>query len=473
MLGRLADYLTRYLRSEPTVFIPVAYWYDDPHVRLSDRMAAADFLSRLGRPDVATENALLGLSAQLAWEDRVLLAEIVARRRQLDDARALLEPAWRQVKIEGRRATLPDEANRRFYFYSSVRGAARLLSATLAVDPSHPLVGPLVETVVQRGRGAAQEWWNTQDYSAAVQALLAYERRRRQAGPRPVRLVQAGRTLLQATARGSFADTSLALTGLLETRPDGKQGLRLGLEAGAAGEPVFFYVTVREVPRAKPVTPFDQGIRVERWYERYDTGTPVTSAVEGDLVRVETPGLHQAVRRTAPVVEKAGPEDAVFELNWLSATGTGILLAAAAAACWLRVGLRITVPAQRSFLVVDDALPAGLEAVDLSLRTQGALPPPASDQPVEGEREEEQPHGWMYGYWEYGWWSPFDYRELRDDRVVYVATTLWPGTYTATYVARATTPGVFIRPPAHAEEMYNPAVNGRSDGGVFTVTAHP
>jgi len=420
VLGRLADYLTRYLRSEPTVFIPVAYWYDDPHVRLSDRMAAADFLSRLGRPDVATENALLGLSAQLAWEDRVLLAEIVARRRQLDDARALLEPAWRQVKIEGRRATLPDEANRRFYFYSSVRGAARLLSATLAVEPSHPLVGPLVETVVQRGRGAAQEWWNTQDYSAAVQALLAYERRRRQAGPRPVRLVQAGRTLLQATARGSFADTSLALTGLLETRPDGKQGLRLGLEAGAAGEPVFFYLTVREVPRAKPVTPFDQGIRVERWYERYDTGTPVTSAVEGDLVRVR---------------------------------------------------LRITVPAQRSFLVVDDALPAGLEAVDLSLRTQGALPP--SDQPVEGEQEEEQPHGWLYGYWEYGWWSPFDYRELRDDRVVYVATTLWPGTYTATYVARATTPGVFIRPPAHAEEMYNPAVNGRSDGGVFTVTARP
>jgi uncharacterized protein YfaS (alpha-2-macroglobulin family) len=420
VLTRLAGYLTNYLRSEPTVFIPVAYWYDDPRVRLSDRLAAADFLSRMGRPDVATENALLGLSAQLAWEDRVLLAEIVARRRQLDAARALLEPAWRQVKVEGRRATLPDEANRRFYFYSSVRGAARLLSATLAVDPSHPLVGPLVETVVERGRVAAQDWWNTQDYGAAVQALLAFERRRRQAGPRPVRLVQAGRTLVQATARGSFTDTSLALTGLLENRPDGKQGLRLALEAGAAGEPVFFYVTVREVPRAKPVTPFDQGIRVERWYERYDTGTPVTSVAEGELVRVR---------------------------------------------------LRITVPAQRSFLVVDDALPAGLEAVDLSLRTQGALPP--SEQPVEGEREEEQPHGWMYGYWEYGWWSPFDYRELRDDRVVYVATTLWPGTYTATYVARATTPGVFIRPPAHAEEMYNPAVNGRSDGGVFTVTARP
>jgi len=53
---------------------------------------------------------------------------------------------------------------------------------------------------------------------------------------------------------------------------------------------------------------------------------------------------------------------------------------------------------------------------------------------------------------------------------VYVATVLWTGRYTATYVARATTPGTFVRPPAHAEEMYNPAVQGRSDGGVFTVT---
>jgi uncharacterized protein YfaS (alpha-2-macroglobulin family) len=41
--------------------------------------------------------------------------------------------------------------------------------------------------------------------------------------------------------------------------------------------------------------------------------------------------------------------------------------------------------------------------------------------------------------------------------------------YSDWYVAGATTPGVFVRPPAHAEEMYNPAVYGRSDGGVFTV----
>ena len=51
------------------------------------------------------------------------------------------------------------------------------------------------------------------------------------------------------------------------------------------------------------------------------------------------------------------------------------------------------------------------------------------------------------------------------------ARALWKGAWTASYVARATTPGSFVRPPVHAEELYNPAVYGRSDGGVFTVKA--
>jgi uncharacterized protein YfaS (alpha-2-macroglobulin family) len=122
---------------------------------------------------------------------------------------------------------------------------------------------------------------------------------------------------------------------------------------------------------------------------------------------------------------------------------------------------------------VDDPLPSGLEAVDLSLKTAGLPPVPAPQAADEATGTEAEATGWYYGRWEYGWWTPWDHRELRDDRVVYVATTLWPGTYTMSYVARATTPGRFVRPPVHAEEMYNPGVNGRSDGGVFTVTSKP
>jgi uncharacterized protein YfaS (alpha-2-macroglobulin family) len=54
--------------------------------------------------------------------------------------------------------------------------------------------------------------------------------------------------------------------------------------------------------------------------------------------------------------------------------------------------------------------------------------------------------------------------------VLYFARQLWKGSYLVSYVARATTSGTFVRPPAHVEEMYNPALHGRSDGGVFTVT---
>jgi alpha-2-macroglobulin len=122
--------------------------------------------------------------------------------------------------------------------------------------------------------------------------------------------------------------------------------------------------------------------------------------------------------------------------------------------------------------------------VDLSLRTAGGLPGPGAADSAGMEDDGgddagmETPGGherwdsrWAYGSWDAGWWTPFEHRELRDDRVVWFATVLWPGSYTASYVARATTPGTFRRPPAHAEEMYDRAVNGRSDGGAFEVTA--
>jgi alpha-2-macroglobulin len=182
----------------------------------------------------------------------------------------------------------------------------------------------------------------------------------------------------------------------------------------------FYSITVTEVPREVPVRPEGRGLVVERWYEAYEGGRRVTEVNEGDLVRVR---------------------------------------------------LRLTVPDDRSFVVLDDALPAGLEAVDLSLRTVGGLPGPgaADSAGTEQPDADDSSLGWWYGSWDSGWWSPFEHREIRDDRVIWSARVLWRGTYNVTYVARATTPGVFVRPPAHAEEMYNPAVFGRSDGGTFTV----
>jgi lactate permease len=55
---------------------------------------------------------------------------------------------------------------------------------------------------------------------------------------------------------------------------------------------------------------------------------------------VKSPGLHRRIARDYPVVAKRETEPAIFDFNWLSATGTGIFLAAVLSAAWLGVGPR-------------------------------------------------------------------------------------------------------------------------------------
>jgi hypothetical protein len=321
--------------------------------------------------------------------------------------------------MAGRRVDLPPEAYAEHYFRSSSRPAARLLSALVELDASHTMIPPVLETLVQQGNVRGGRIWNTQDYAHAVLALMRVQAVAPAAGQGSVRIRSGSRTVL-ASAFDPRAprDTSFTLERLVQRGADGRPVVRLSLQAPSGQAPAFFHATVREVPRARQVTPVDRGIAIERWYETVDTRRPTVSVLEGELVRVR---------------------------------------------------VRLTLAAERHFVVIDDPLPAGLEPVDLSLRT--VSPFGYGEALAEEPRDiaEEARGSWYYGSWDSGLWSPFDHKELRDDRVVYSAAILWPGTYTATYLARATTAGTFVVPPAHAEEMYNPGVNGRTGGLDFTV----
>ena len=59
-------------------------------------------------------------------------------------------------------------------------------------------------------------------------------------------------------------------------------------------------------------------------------GVPATKAWldSVSVIRIPVPALHQAVMRVPPVVPAAHPEAAVYAVNWLSATGSGIFVAA-------------------------------------------------------------------------------------------------------------------------------------------------
>ncbi|MFT3891151.1 MAG: alpha-2-macroglobulin family protein [Anaerolineales bacterium] len=120
----------------------------------------------------------------------------------------------------------------------------------------------------------------------------------------------------------------------------------------------------------------------------------------------------------------------------------------------VRVRLTVVVPAAVHYIVVDDPLPAGFEAIDASIQTDTVVP---ESYTVTDYNE----RGW-------GWWY-FSHIELRDEKVVLSADYLPAGTYVYTYLARASTAGTFQVIPPTASEFYFPDVGGRGAGSVFEV----
>lgn len=65
-----------------------------------------------------------------------------------------------------------------------------------------------------------------------------------------------------------------------------------------------------------------------------------TALSDATTRKIEVPFLHNAVLRAAPVAkigDETTPEAAIYELQWASATGTGIFVAAILTAVWLRI----------------------------------------------------------------------------------------------------------------------------------------
>jgi uncharacterized protein YfaS (alpha-2-macroglobulin family) len=124
----------------------------------------------------------------------------------------------------------------------------------------------------------------------------------------------------------------------------------------------------------------------------------------------------------------------------------------------IQVKVTLVVPHTSYYVVVEDPLPAGTEALDTSLRT--------TSQTVEGPEfdkagKENEKQAW--------WWTP-THVDLRDEKTAMFATSLDPGTYQFTYSIRASLPGTFLVLPVTASQMYFPEVWGRGAGGEFVVT---
>jgi uncharacterized protein YfaS (alpha-2-macroglobulin family) len=115
---------------------------------------------------------------------------------------------------------------------------------------------------------------------------------------------------------------------------------------------------------------------------------------------------------------------------------------------WVRVTLRVTVPAWRHFVAITDPVPGGLVTRDLALAGVGDASLRAASDPG-------------------SWW--FDQRQTGATEMRLYAEQLPPGTHEVHYFAQAVHPGDYLAPPAVAELMYGRGSRATTRGVMLEV----
>jgi alpha-2-macroglobulin len=294
---------------------------------------------------------------------------------------------------------------------SDRRTDAILLDALIDDSPEHDLIPKLVNGLLaHRTRG---RWGNTQENVFVLLALDRYFNTYESQTPDFVASIWLGDTYAGSHEyRGRTTDrheTVIPMSYLLDESQG--SGLRdLILSKDGAGR-LYYRLGLRYAPTDLELDPLDMGFVVQRSYEGLDDPEDVYQDEEG---------------------------------VWHIKAGARV-----------RVRLSMVADNRRYHVALVDPLPAGLEIVNPALAVSGSVPQDPTSQQA------------RYGWW---WWGPwYEHQNLRDERAEAFTPLLWDGVYEYSYIARATTPGRFIVPPAKAEEMYSPEVFGRSSSTVVIV----
>ena len=117
----------------------------------------------------------------------------------------------------------------------------------------------------------------------------------------------------------------------------------------------------------------------------------------------------------------------------------------------VQIRLTINFPDQASYVIIEDKLPGGLEALNEGLATSSHIA--------------DAYNGPQYRWQQLG----YNHKEVHSDRVSFFITEMQAATKTITYYARATHAGSFTAMPTEVYAMYDPAVWGRSASNQLTI----
>jgi len=372
-------------------------------------------LAEAGKGDSGRTVALFEQRESLDLYGRALLAITLNKLFPDDSSRpqTLLADITGRAILSATGAHWEEDRNDYWTMNTNTRTTAIVLLALARLDPDNLLVAPAVRwLMVARKDG---HWETTQETTWSVLALTDVMASTGELeADFSYQVDLNGKTLTKQVANSENVDKPVTLeVAVKDLLLDQANRLVIGSlppEGGQTGKGRLYYAAwLRYFLPAEKVTPLERGIAVARQYIGVDpltlepTGVPVTEARIGDVVQVK---------------------------------------------------LTIIAPNDLHYLVVEDPLPGGFEAVDTSLLTTSSVA-----QGPEVKKKESRTQ----------WWKYWTRAVIRDEKVALFSTYLRRGTYEYTYLMRATAPGIFQARPTVAYQMYFPEVFGRSAGESFEV----
>jgi uncharacterized protein YfaS (alpha-2-macroglobulin family) len=397
---------------------------------LVDRAFIVDVLAEVGQPDPGAANRVYEQRDKLPLFGRALLAHGMAVSHM--DARQtaeLLRDLDAHLRVSSVGATVVENAGDKYapLLDSEARTTAMVLRALVTAEPSNPLVGRLARGLLALRRGG--RWRSTQEAAWALLALDDYRHVEEKNPPDyDARVLVGGGLLLDAPFHGRSATQRGAHLTMADVLKKGQGGLSFDVDGG--GE-LFYEARLVYSKRELPTEGLDRGFFVRR------------------LVRSVSPAALDDALRTIP------------DASATEARAGDLVL----------VDLLVVTPDPREQVVIDDPLPAGLEAVqagfDTTARTLSVAEPGAEGDQIDEEAaddEDRRATGSTYN-------PSYYHREIKDDRVLTFVEHMAAGMYHYRYLARATTIGAFVVPPTRAECMYEPETFGRTGATTFQVKA--
>jgi uncharacterized protein YfaS (alpha-2-macroglobulin family) len=299
-----------------------------------------------------------------------------------------------------------NEAERDYWNWNTdTRSTAIVLDTFVLLQPDSDLIPNIVRYLMTQRE--ADAWETTQETAWAVMALTDWMVISGELAPDYQYTAQFnGETMAQGTASPeNVTESDIFRVEVADMLADQVNSLVIGRTDGAGV--LYYSANLRVFLPVPEIEPLDRGIIVERHYTLPDSNEPVTSARVGDNVTVR---------------------------------------------------LTIIAPNDLHYVVIEDPIPAGTDAVNPELNTSqqtGTQPEINAEDPLS--------QGW-------GWWF-FSNIEFRDEKVVLSSAYLPAGTYEFVYTIRAGLAGTYNVIPPTGYEFYFPDVYGRGAGSTFTIEA--